>query len=250
MHRNKIKNGAIFIADSHYGENRRELLSLLDKIKTGEIKTEQIFFMGDIFDLLIPPISYTKKINQELIDIIKELSKTHEVFFFEGNHDFLLTYTFLDAKVFELFAQPALFEINGKKALLMHGDRYSSMAYLTYCVFLRSYTVLYTLRLLLLDIVYPFFVKKIISALSKKKICREQSDFYSFAKAKIERISKTYNYDFLIEGHFHQGKVYDFDAKKYINIPSFACNKSFFQVEFSKSDVIFLDHQLGDSING
>ncbi len=43
-------------------------------------------------------------------------------------------------------------------------------------------------------------------------------------KDKIEKKVLKYNsYDYIIEGHFHQGEVFIFSKMIYVNIPSLAC---------------------------
>jgi UDP-2,3-diacylglucosamine hydrolase len=250
----KIKDKAIFIADVHFNKNRQDVLELLSKIETGDIFTDQIFFMGDIFDMLIPPVKYTIEINKELIHIINRISNKHEIFFFEGNHDFLLKKIFPNVVVFPLFHQPVLFGINGKTALVLHGDRFAPLSYLVYSAIIRSRAILFFLKIILLDVFSPFFMKYVISRLLTKTICKEQQNFEEYMRSRVEVISKKFSFDYIIEGHFHQGKSYEFGDKKYVNISSFACNKSFFRVEFKNSEIMFSDqHSNSDemrSING
>jgi len=242
----KIQDNAVFIADSHYTKERDTLLLLLKLIESGSIKTSQIFFMGDIFDLLIPPVKYTVDINRELIDVINRLSLVLEVFIFEGNHDFVLSSVFKNATVFSLFEQPVLFDVNGKTALLMHGDRFESFMYLAYSFLIRSVFSLTFLRVLLLDFISPVFIKFVVAKLSKKIICDENKNFDQLCRLRVSKLSKKFNFDYIVEGHFHQGKKYIYDNKIYINISSFACNKSFFKVEFKQSDSVFFEQQIGD----
>ena len=85
-----LKKRAIFVADSHFSEVNVEFLSLLEKIKNEEIKTPQLFLMGDMFDFISGESRYFIKLNQKLIDIINELSKKIEIIYLEGNHDYNL----------------------------------------------------------------------------------------------------------------------------------------------------------------
>ena len=41
--------------------------------------------------------------------------------------------------------------------------------------------------------------------------------------------------DVVIEGHYHQGEQYTIGKQKYINIPSFACEQSYFVVEYDQN---------------
>ena len=242
----EIKNGAIFVADAHYCDIRPELLGLLSQIESGQIATTQLFLMGDIFDLLIPPIAHTVAVNVELIEQINRLSNKIEIFYFEGNHDFLVADVLKNIVVFPMKSQQASFMLNGKRAILLHGDKFGSLSYSLYCTLVRSRAVLFVLKYLMLDFAYPVFIKKIISSLKKKMLCRQWSGFEEFAKARVERFLVNNPFDYLIDGHFHQGTNYTFGDVKYKNIHSFACSKSFFQVEFAQSDVNFLERRLGE----
>ena len=42
--------------------------------------------------------------------------------------------------------------------------------------------------------------------------------------------------DIVIEGHYHQNKDFDFDEKKYVNIPSLCCNKQY--IKFHNDEFI------------
>jgi UDP-2,3-diacylglucosamine hydrolase len=75
MFHNEIKEGAIFVADAHINEKRDNFLKFLQSIKEEEIKTSQLFLMGDIFDLLVGNVKYTYKTNQKYIDLINKISK-------------------------------------------------------------------------------------------------------------------------------------------------------------------------------
>ena len=102
----KITDDAIFIADSHYNKNRQQLKYFLYKLKSDEIKTSQLFLMGDIFDFLTPEIIYFKKQNQDVINLLNELSNTIDMVYLEGNHDYNLKVLFPNILVIPRKKQP------------------------------------------------------------------------------------------------------------------------------------------------
>ena len=93
-----IKENAIFIADAHENENRRGFWKFLQALKNKEIKTPQLFLMGDIFDLLIYEIKATHKFALAYINILEQLADDIEIFYLEGNHDFNLAKFFNKVK--------------------------------------------------------------------------------------------------------------------------------------------------------
>jgi len=222
----EIQENAIFIADSHYPHHGDTFLELLQKIDTKEVKTQQLFLMGDNFDLLFGYNDYILTFSSEAIDLIKKLSKTLEIHYFEGNHDFCLDNIFTNMNVYSRDEQPIMFSLNDKKVAISHGDKYvTGFGYDLYCKALRNKTTLTLLK--------PF-EKKIINnrmkKLSKKHICKP---FHNFEK-RIESILEHYeDADLVIEGHFHQSKV----LGKYISLPSQACQGLVARVE--EGEVVF-----------
>lgn len=212
MKREKIKEGAIFIADSHYPHHGDAFLVLLKKLENGEIKTSQLFLMGDNFDLLFGYNDFIQTFSSEAIALLRKLSTKLEVHYFEGNHDFCLKEVFPDIKVYSREQQPVMFKLEEKKVAISHGDKYvTGFGYDLYCKVLRNKTIL-TLLKPFQKAVINYYMQK----LSQKKICHTFEDF----DKKVENILEYYKEaDLVIEGHFHQSKV----LGKYISLPSLAC---------------------------
>jgi len=208
----EIKENAIFIADSHYPHHGDAFLQLLQKLENGEVKTSQIFLMGDNFDLLFGYNEYIQTFSSEAIMLLQKLSKRVEIHYFEGNHDFCLNELFSDMKVYSREEQPIMFTLGKKKVAISHGDKYvTGFGYDLYCKMLRNKTTLTLLK--------PFekaIIDHRMKKLSQKNICQ---DFYDFEK-RVEAILENYTEaDMVIEGHFHQSKI----IGKYISLPSQAC---------------------------
>jgi len=207
-----IQQNAIFIADSHYPHHKETFLTLLQKIQSKNIKTSQLFLMGDNFDLLFGYNKYIKTFSNEVILLINELSSIIEIYYLEGNHDFCLKEIFPKVKVYSREQQPIFAKLNHQKVALSHGDKYvTGFGYNFYSKILRNKITLTFLK--------PF-EKKIIdfqmNKLSAKKICHT---FKGFEK-RVNQILKHYKeIDMVIEGHFHQARV----VQNYYSLPSLAC---------------------------
>jgi len=221
-HKNIISDDAIFIADSHYNKNRKELELLLNQILSNKIKTSQVFFMGDMFDFLSYEVNYFSKINQNMINLINKLSNKIEIIYFEGNHDFDIQKLFLNIKVIPRENQYSQFKFNNHNVYLAHGDIYTPIIYNIFTKMLRNR---YFLKLLnTLDInnfISKYFEKKLIN----KSICHDFDSFEEFSKTRIKSYDIDDN-DLIIEGHYHQGNIF----KNYINIPSLACKNQYMQI--------------------
>ena len=211
-----IKDGAIFIADSHYNDKRTVLYDMLNDIKSKKIYTTQLFLMGDLFDFLSYEIEYFKNINSQVIDIINDLSESIEVIYFEGNHDFNLEQIFPKIYVIPREQQPLEIQQNDKNISLSHGDIFTPTGYNIFSAILRNH---YFQNLINFIDKNNWLSKRVEEKLLSKDICHEQDDFIEFVENRIYN----YNTDLIIEGHFHQG----YQDDKYINLPSLACTEEY-----------------------
>ena len=215
-----IQNNAIFIADAHYNEERTDLFTLLSLIKTGEITTSQLFLMGDIFDFLSGEIEYFKYINYKIIALINDLSISHELIYLEGNHDFNLHKIFPNINVISRENQPLYIEDNELDIALSHGDIFTPKSYEIFAVILRNHKFLKFINFIDFGNTLSKFIEK---KLLKKEICHKMNNFLNFVHKRIEKYNNFSKTDLIIEGHYHQGYI----SNKYINIPSFACDKKY-----------------------
>jgi len=208
----EIKENALFIADSHYPHHGDSFLKLLQKLESGEVKTSQLFLMGDNFDLLFGYNDYIQTFSSEAITLLQKLSKKLEIHYFEGNHDFCLDELFPGIKVYSREQQPVMFTLGDKKVSISHGDKYvTGFGYDLYCKSLRNKTTLTLLK--------PFekaIIDHRMKKLSQKHICQDFHDFEKRVEAILEHYTEA---DLVIEGHFHQSKI----IGKYISLPSQAC---------------------------
>ncbi|OPX26720.1 MAG: hypothetical protein B1H07_03685 [Campylobacteraceae bacterium 4484_166] len=102
-------NKAIFIGDSHYNSNRTQLDIFLDTLSQNQTKT--IFLSGDIFDFLSYHIKYFREKNKKTIESINSLSKTKDIIYLEGNHDFNLKDIFPNCHIIPREQQPYIFQL-------------------------------------------------------------------------------------------------------------------------------------------
>ncbi len=222
----KIEENAIFIADSHYPHHGDALLVLLQKIEAKELNPPQIFLMGDNFDLLFGYNDYIQTFAHKAISLLQSLSKTIEIHYLEGNHDFCLERIFPDMHVYSREAQPLICRLGTQKVALSHGDKYAtSFGYDLYCKLLRNRVSLRLLK--------PFqkpIINHRMQKLSQKNICHS---FHGFEERVAEILAHYTEVDIVIEGHFHQSKT----IGKYISLPSQACQNSVAVIE--KNTVVF-----------
>ena len=236
-HSFELKKGAFIISDAHYSSHHRpELKTLFEDIASGKLQPTQLILMGDIFDALFAPISYTLHVNQDMIELLDEISKKIEVVYLEGNHDFCLEGIFENIKIFPLESQPVTCKYEDKRVLLSHGDLGEGILYKIYTSLIRSRFVLYILKYI--DILGNHFIlKKLDEYLSKKEDCNNFEAFEEYITARIGK-RFTNRCDYFIEGHFHQNRSFQVDGFTYINLAAFACNQRYFIVQSSQEELL------------
>jgi UDP-2,3-diacylglucosamine hydrolase len=232
----EVKEGAIFVADAHYATYRPQFKKLIDKIVSGEIKTPQLFLMGDIFDLLMGPIKAFTQAEEPIVKQLQELSKSMEIIYFEGNHDFQLKQIFPDMQIYPLSAQPLAVTYKGSQGYLAHGDWNEGSLYRLYSWLIRNRIVLYGLAFL--DRLLLYKISKLFrEKMRAKQLCSEFKNFENYIHQKFRRATPYKGW--FIEGHYHQGSTFFVGEIFYQNLAAMACNKSYFVVQ-SKEDVISL----------
>lgn len=219
-----IKQDSIFVADSHFNEKNRELLTFLEKVESKEIVTSQLFLMGDIFDFISGESRYFVQQNSIVINLLNKLSQKLEIIYLEGNHDYNLKTLFPNINVIKRENQPLLAKFEQKTVSISHGDNFINWKYDLYCKFIRNNIFLRFMNFI--DINF-FISKKIENALLNKNICHKINNFEHIVKKRLHN----YSTDIIIEGHYHQGNRYFFDNKEYINIPSLCCQKKYTRIK-------------------
>jgi UDP-2,3-diacylglucosamine hydrolase len=230
-----IAEGAIFVADSHYNPlGRTEILPLLRSIAAREIKTRQLFLMGDISDLLIGKFKFCREENRELIALIDRVAKNGTtVYYFEGNHDFFLDEVF-DQKVIIIPKkdQPAEFLLNDRKILLLHGDFRVEFRYAVYAKAIRNPVGLFLFHLFSLNFVNFWLLKYMQKKLLAKQLAYNIENFQGKRTRSLCDLGE--KSDMIVEGHFHQGCDFDCRGARYLNIAAYALEQSFVQIEYDR----------------
>ena len=219
-----IKQDSIFVADSHFNEKNRELLTFLEKVESKEIITSQLFLMGDIFDFISGESRYFVQQNSVVINLLNKLSQKLEIIYLEGNHDYNLKTLFPNINVIKRENQPLLAKFEQKTVSISHGDNFINWKYDLYCKFIRNNIFLRFMNFI--DINF-FISKKIENALLNKNICHKINNFEHIVEKRLHN----YSTNIVIEGHYHQGNRYFFDNKEYINIPSLCCQKKYTRIK-------------------
>ncbi len=117
-------NDIVFISDLHLMPERPQTMALFSHF-ADEIaaSADALYILGDFLEVWWgdddPATSYT-----DVFTSLASLSETHDtkVYLMHGNRDFMIGKALAERCKFELIADPHKIEIQGKNALLMHGD--------------------------------------------------------------------------------------------------------------------------------
>lgn len=236
-----IKEDAVIVSDVHYAPYKEEFLTFLDAIQEGRIKTKQLILLGDIFDALVGGSSFLINVNRKAITRLQALSKKIEIIYFEGNHDFLLHKLFDTMTVIPLKNQPTIGMAGKNKVALAHGDYNQGLAYKVYTAIIRSPMCVSIINFLD-KISNNFILRTLFAHLQEKQICKNVEEFKTIRSSAL--IKDPLECDWIIEGHFHQGVKWENSHMKYYNIDAFACNQSYFTVQFIDNEMVLYKHNL------
>ncbi len=228
-----VKEGAIFLGDAHYSPSRPALENFLSALETGRLQPPQIFWMGDIFDLLVGGVKATAEENAKMVARINALDI--ESYYFEGNHDFNLKKVFPKMRVFPRKQQPVFAAIGNKTAALSHGDLYTPLGYELY---IRTITNPLLLKVLNMCNFKGWITDKINAYNNSKDLCKSIKNFGTITDIRVENYLRS-GVDCVVEGHFHQNEIAMKAAGRlrYVNLPAYACNQSYFIVELNNSEL-------------
>lgn len=98
--------------------------------------------MGDMFDFISGESKYFVKRNQELLDIINELSEDIQIVYLEGNHDYNMEVLFPGIIVIKREDQPLFATFEDRSVNLSHGDNFTPWHYNLYCKIIRNHSLL------------------------------------------------------------------------------------------------------------
>lgn len=113
----------LFVSDLHLHESRPEVTRGFYRfLQEQAAKADELYILGDFFDVWIGDDD-----DQPLVgEVASELSKISSggvgIYLMHGNRDFLLGEDFAAASGAQLIPDPHLIDLNGRPALLMHGD--------------------------------------------------------------------------------------------------------------------------------
>lgn len=244
---------AIVISDIHIRDPQAMKTQLLLRFLQEEAsKFDDIYILGDLFDVWPGTTPYLIKAYASVTDALRRLVKEgHSVHYIEGNHDFKLGAYFTNDLGIRVHDESFVTEWGGKKVYMMHGDLGNKREI--------GYRLLrYTLRNELLHVVLKAIPPKLIYdvGLKTSKASRKyQTKIPLKSEAAIRQIYRNTaeeifakGYDIVLMGHTHLpddvSTVVDGRQCRYINTGDWV--KHFTYVEFDGAQLRTKSHPVKD----
>ncbi len=113
----------LFISDLHLDESRPEIVDLFERfLETDARGAEALYILGDLFESWIGDDD-DSPLAQRVARALRTLSDSGvPVYFMRGNRDFVLGKDFARKAGMTILDDPTIIDLNGERALLMHGD--------------------------------------------------------------------------------------------------------------------------------
>lgn len=210
----------LIISDLHLSDDRVDLIQAFETFCSEYAsKAEALYILGDLFDAWLgdDDDSQTAQITRKLL---KDLSDNGtQVFFMQGNRDFLVGEKFARATDMTLLKQPIKRSIYNHEYLLLHGDTLCTQD-INYMKFRRRIQNPVT-KFVLSHL--PFKLRKKIANKIKKQSHSEKLDktamIMDVTTSEVDRIMRLFSVDTMIHGHTHRPKIHtlpDRKAKRYV----------------------------------
>ncbi|MBZ0258397.1 UDP-2,3-diacylglucosamine diphosphatase [bacterium] len=138
-HNSGHNNTNVFFADLHHpGGVDDEINQLFSELPTG---SKRLFFLGDIFHYWINDASFIESRYRPFLNQLQSLAKDGlEIFFLEGNRDFLASHYLDQQPWIDVLGNPSVIDLAGRAVYIGHGDElcWNDWAYQLYKGFIRS----------------------------------------------------------------------------------------------------------------
>lgn len=213
---------SVFISDLHLGSkhcNSEKLLSFLS-----DLKTEQLFLVGDIIDgWRLHKKWYWPNKHNKIVKKLMKISKRSSVIYITGNHDeFLRSIPDIYIGRVPVYNRYDYVGVDGKKYLVTHGDMFDNL--------MMTRTGRWIMHLG--DFAYDglIYINRMINGIRKicnlqpwslakylKKKAKLAANYIGDFEVEMIEYCKKKGYDGIICGHIHHATIREIDGIKYMN---------------------------------
>ena len=199
-----------FISDLHLEQNKPHLTKAFENFINSKVNShDELFILGDFFEQWIGDDNEDNFIKG--IKNILKLKTTEglKIYFMHGNRDFLIGDKFCKDVGAKLLKDPFIFNLNGKKIMLMHGD--------SLCTDDKDYQEFRNLvrnkdwqkDFLSKDLKERKEVAKSLREISSLENKTKDEAIMDVNQDEVLRIIENHSIDVLIHGHTHRPYIHD-----------------------------------------
>jgi UDP-2,3-diacylglucosamine hydrolase len=119
-----MMQSAYFIADLHLdSEDLENHTAFFYFLQHTAPKAQALYILGDLFDFWIGDDNLSTPFHQRIVQALSQLAaQGTQIFYMQGNRDFLARHRFAQAAHLTLLADPTIVTIADRSLLLSHGD--------------------------------------------------------------------------------------------------------------------------------
>lgn len=192
----------VFMVDLHHaGGEDEEVNRLIDEIPTD---TKRIFLLGDIFHYWVNDESFIQERYTPFLSRLKRLAgQGIELFFIEGNRDFLVVPYLEEEPWIDVLLNPTLLDLHGRAIYIGHGDElcWNDWQYQLYKALIRSSPVKYLADHL--PSAMKQSVVKNMERASKSFIAGKKKESLQVPERAYKAVIDT-GIDAIVHGHLHE----------------------------------------------
>ena len=112
----------LFISDCHLDSGRPNIArALTEFLQTRAARARRLYILGDLFEVWLGDDDPTHR-ETRVIDSLRHLVSSCDVYFMAGNRDFLLGEAFASYVGMTLLNEPLLLQLGQSRVALLHGD--------------------------------------------------------------------------------------------------------------------------------
>jgi UDP-2,3-diacylglucosamine hydrolase len=112
----------LFISDCHLDPRRPGVSdALIQFLQSRAAAARRLYILGDLFEVWLGDDDPADG-HQQVIDTLRELAASCEIFFIVGNRDFLLGEDFAARVGMTLLREPHFLQLDQSRVMLLHGD--------------------------------------------------------------------------------------------------------------------------------
>jgi len=200
-----------FIADLHLTQNRPDITAcFLSFLENDAINADKLFILGDLFEYWVGDDDDSAFV-AEIATALKTLSLITEIFFIQGNRDFLLGTKYARKCGMTLLNDVEKISLYNKELVILHGDTLCTedVDYQAFRKKSRSWWWQAVIKGL------PLFVRKKIAEnyrrQSAESTAMKSQEIMDVSQSAVENTMLSVECNLMIHGHTHRPQIHTFE---------------------------------------